>query len=193
MRLEDRGKGPQGPGSRRRAAGRGTRVLRVVVLALALSPVSLASPVAGSERWEALGALPRVALEVVVSPQHADLRDAAARARVTAALARTQPAPTLDPASPDRLRLTIAVRTLSSDDLRGYALPFSQQYGIGPVRLSLERQVTIDGLAAPVPAVVWQSERLATRPMARSASEILGLVDEMMAVFLSDYRRALGQ
>jgi hypothetical protein len=162
-------------------------------LASALALHCVAAPVAAGERWEALGALPRVALDVVVSPQHPDLPDAVVRTRVTPALGRAQPAPAVDPASPDRLRLVITVRVLSSDDLRGYSLPFSQQYGIGPVRLSLERQATVDGLPAPVAAVVWQSERLATGPMSRSAAEILGLVDEMVAVFLADYRRALGQ
>ncbi len=161
--------------------------------ALAIALVLAAAPVLAAERWEALAALSRVAVDVVTSPAHLDLGADAVRVRLEQALRRGQPAPVLDPKSADRLRLTVAVRQFSSDDLRGYHLPFSQLYGIGPVRLVLERPATVAVLPGPVAAVVWQSERLATAPMARSATEILGLVDEMAAVFLEDYRRALGQ
>jgi hypothetical protein len=162
------------------------------VAALATLVVA-ASPLAAGERWEALVALPRVAVDVVVSPAHLDLAPEAVRARLEQALRRGQPAPALDPHGPERLRLTMAVRRMSSDDLRGYHLPFSQTYGIGPVRLALERPATVAGLPGPVPVVVWQSERLATAPATRSAAEILGLVDEVAGVFLEDYGRALGR
>jgi len=184
-------RGSAGP---RAATRRGRALVAIAALAATLLlPAGGQRSAAASDRWESLRALPRVALEVVVSPHHPDLTDGEARARVTEALRRAQPAPALDPASPERLRLTIRVRVLSSDDLRGYPLPFSQQYGIGPVRLALERPATVDGLATPVAATVWQSERLATGPMGRSATEILGLVDEIVGVFLADYRRAIGQ
>lgn len=160
-----------------------------VAVALLLAGTSASA----AERWEALAALPRVAVDVVTSPAHLDLGVDAVRARLEQALRRGQPAPVLDQRSAERLRLTVAVRQMSSDDLRGYHLPFSQLYGIGPVRLVLERPAAVAAMPRPVTAVVWQSERLAMAPMARSPGEILGFVDEMAAVFLEDYRRAHGQ
>jgi hypothetical protein len=40
---------------------------------------------------------------------------------------------------------------------------------------------------------VWQAERQAKGPWRSSASEIAELTDELVAAFLVDYRRALGQ
>jgi hypothetical protein len=98
-------------------------------------------------------------------------------------------APVLDARSADRLRLTEAVRAYSSSELRGFYLPFSGTYGIGPVKLAVERMVTIPGVAAPVKAIVWQTERQARGAWRTSASEILGLVEELAEDFLDDYRR----
>jgi len=82
------------------------------------------------------------------------------------------------------------VRSYSSSELRGFYLPLSQTYGIGPVRLAVERPAAIAGLPAPVPAIVWQAERLAKGPWRASAAEILALTDAVLASFLADYRRA---
>jgi hypothetical protein len=51
--------------------------------------------------------------------------------------------------------------------------------------------VTIPGVAAPVKAIVWQTERQARGAWRTSASEILGLVEELAEDFLEDYRRVL--
>jgi len=168
--------------------------VRVVVRAAALvAAVGLAAVTAAAERWDGLHGLTRVAVEVTFSPNHPDLSADEVKKRVAEALRRTQPAPAVDPASSDRLHLTVAVRSYSSSDLRGYYLPLSQAYGIGPVRLAVERPATIAGLPAPVPAQIWQTERQAKGPWRSSATEILEVTDEVVASFLADYRRALGQ
>ena len=151
------------------------------------------SPGAGAERWEGLQSLPRVAIEITFSPNHPDLTPEELRRRIEETLRRAQPAPLLDQASADRLRLTVSIRSYSTSDLRGFYLPLSQDYGIGPVRLSLERPAAISGLPTPVWATVWQTERQAKGPWRTSATEILELCDEVAASFLTDYRRALGQ
>jgi hypothetical protein len=165
-----------------------------LALPIALMPLlALGEPAPAAERWEALQALPRVTVEITFSPTHPDLTPEQVRPRLEEALRRAPPAPAVDPASADRLRLTISVRSYSTSDLRGFYLPLSQAYGIGPVHLSLERPAVISGLPTPVSATVWQAERQARRPWRSSATEILDLADEVVASFLRDYRRALGQ
>jgi hypothetical protein len=164
----------------------------MMLLALILA-LAAAAPGGAAERWDALQALPRVAVEITFSPNHPDLSTAEVRPHVEEALRRASPAPAIDPASADRLRLIIAVRSFTTSDLRGFYLPLSQAYGIGPVRLVVERPAAVSGLPAPIWATVWQAERQATGPWRQSAGEILKLVDELMGSFLGDYRRALGQ
>jgi hypothetical protein len=167
------------------------RALRSLAAVMLL--VGLGGPAVAGERWDALRSLPRVDLEITFSPNHPELTAEEVRRRLEDALRRMHPAPTVDSTSADRLRLTIAVRSYSSADLRGFYLPLSQAYGIGPVRLSLERPAAVSGLSSPVWAIVWQSERQAKGPWRSSATEILELADEVLASFLADYRRALGQ
>lgn len=169
---------------------RATRRLRPVLLGLSL--LALTSPGVAAERWVGLSAMPRLAIDVAFSPIHPELAADEVRPRIEEALRRGQPGPTLDPSSADRLRLVISVRALSSSELRGYHLPLSQMYGIGPVRLAVERPAFVSGVTAPIPVVVWQTERMAKGPWRASGREILELVDEMIAAFLADYRRAQG-
>ena len=84
---------------------------------------------------------------------------------LAAFVAARGPAVALDAASPDRLRLTVSVRPYSSTALRGFFLPFSGTYAIGPVRLSLERTVALPGRTSDTfTAIVWQREQVvATR------------------------------
>jgi hypothetical protein len=173
----------------RRAARGATRRVAVLAAACAL----IATGAAGGERWDALRALPRVALEITLSPNHPDLSPEDVRKRIEDGLRHAQPAPAVDPGSSDRLHLVVSVRSYSSADLRGYYLPFSQAYGIGPVRLAVERVAVIPGLGTPMAAQVWQAERQAKGPWRASAAEVLELTDEVVASFLADYRRALGQ
>src|SRR5262249_46644798 len=70
-------------------------------------------------------------------------------------------APAPDSKSPDRLRLVIAVREVSGNELRGFYLPMSGTYGIGSVRLTVERQVVVvgergSGAGAPPPPRGWE-------------------------------------
>jgi hypothetical protein len=162
---------------------------------LAAMALGLAAPrpAPAADRWAALQGLSRIAVDITFSPQHVDLAAEEVRPRVEEALRRAQPAPALDPASTDRLRLVVSVRSYSSSDLRGYYLPLSQAYGIGPVRLGVERAAAIPGITGLLPVTVWLTERQAKGPWRSSATEILELVDEVVAAFLADYRRAQGQ
>lgn len=159
---------------------------------LAFGP-AVAAPAAAVERWQGLQSLPSVAVEITVSPNHPDVAVDEVRRRIEEGVKRANPAPVLDIGSADKLHVFIAVRQYSSSDLRGYYLPLSQAYGIGPIRLTIERPAAISGLPTPVWATVWRTERLAKGPWRSSAYEVLELVDEVLTSFLADYRRALGQ
>ena len=156
------------------------------VLAAGLA-VALVTAGAGAQSRVGLQGLRRVALEVTMAPDHPLLDPGALEQRLEDLVLTGAGAPRLDPQSPDRIRLTVAVRQYSGSELRGFYLPFSGFYGIGSVRLSVERLATIPGLAAPIPAVVWQQERQARGPWHRSAAEIMALVEELVSAFVEDY------
>jgi len=162
-------------------------------LSVVLSLVAIAPLARSGERWEGLQGVQRVAVDVTVSPNHPDLVTEEVRRRIEEGLRRSQPAPLVETASADRLHLTVGVRAYSSSELRGFYLPLSQAYGIGPVRLVLERPAQVSGIGAPIAAQVWQAERQAKGMWRNSAAEILELTDEVVAAFLVDYRRALGR
>ena len=174
--------------------GRARAAAASLALAAMIGLAALPARVAvGAERWETLQALPRVAVEVTLSPNHPELLVEDIRRRVEDMVRRGPIAPTVEAGSAERLHLIVAVRVYSSSDLRGYYLPLSQAYGIGPVRLVLERPAQVAGLAAPVVVPVWQAERQAKGPWRTSAAQILELTDEVVAAFLDDYRRAVGR
>jgi hypothetical protein len=81
---------------------------------------------------------------------------------------------------------------VSATELRGFYLPFSGWYGLGSVRLAVERAVTVPGVAGPVRAVVWQAERPVQTSWQRSGAAIVTLVDALAVGFLEDYRRTVG-
>ena len=135
----------------------------------------------------------RVAVDVTVSPNHPDLVVEEVRRRVEDGVRRGQPAPVVETGSAERLHLMVGVRAYSSSELRGFYLPLSQAYGIGPVRLVVERPALVSGLGAPIAVQVWQAERQAKSVWRNSAAEILELTDEVVGAFLMDYRRALGK
>jgi hypothetical protein len=140
-----------------------------------------------------LRALPRVAIELVLTPDLAELEDELEQ-RMERALGEHPAAPTLDGASPHKLRLVATVRALGATELRGFWLPFSGTYAIGDVRLEVERPVTLPAPtpSPPVPAIVWQAERLIARPWRQVGAGVGGAVDELIAAFLEDSRRARG-
>ena len=91
----------------------------------------------------------------------------------------------------DRIRLTISVRPMSATELRGFWLPFSGTYGIGAVRLGVQRMVNAPGEPRSVPAIVWQTERTVGSPWQAVDSQIVRLVDEMVAELLAASRRRM--
>jgi hypothetical protein len=173
----------------------GRRLLAALVAVQSAAPMLLVLPslATGGERWEGLQGLPRLAVDVTVSPNHPDLVVEEMRRRVEDGVRRGQPAPIVDMASAERLHLTVGVRAYSSSELRGFYLPLSQAYGIGPVRLVLERPAQVSGLGAPIAVQVWQAERQAKAAWRNSATEILELTDEVIGAFLIDYQRAQGK
>jgi hypothetical protein len=138
-----------------------------------------------------LGALDRLALEVVVSPDHPGVAAEELAGRLDAALRAGGPALAVDPSSSDTLRLTVSIHRVSATELRGFYLPFSGHYGLGFVRLAVERAVTVPGVAGPVRAIVWEAERPVRVPWHRSGSGVTPLTDALVAEFLEDYRRAI--
>jgi hypothetical protein len=162
------------------------RALLPSLLAALLLAAATETPAAG------LGALPRLALEVSVSPEHPGVAADELAGRLDAALRAGRPAPAVDPGSSDTLRLTVSVHRVSATELRGFYLPFSGFYGLGFVRLAVERAVTVPGVAGPVRAVVWQAERPVRMPWHRSGAGIPPLADALVAEFLEDYRRTTG-
>lgn len=142
-----------------------------------LALVVIAAPAAAG----VLDAVVRIAVSVDMEhPVHGTAADALER-RLAAFLVDLAPAPALDAASPDRLRLTVTVRPHSSSALRGYYLPFSATYAIGTVRLSLERAVHLAGREPrTVAAIVWQRERAIATRWAAAGAAVDGAVAELL-------------
>ena len=151
-----------------------------------------AADAAAAAAWPGLRGLRRVSIEVIFTPDHPQLAPEVVEKRLEDALLASPNAPAPDAKSPDRLRLVVAVREVSGNELRGFYLPMSGTYGIGSVRLTVERQVVVVGergsAGAPIPALVWQVERQARAPWRRSGAEIMGLVDDLVASFVEDLR-----
>jgi hypothetical protein len=100
---------------------------------------------------------------------------------LTTAVQEHRPPPAIDAASSDRLRLTVAVRPRSSSELRGFPLPFSGTYGIGIVRLALERRVLLPGaVPRPAQAIVWQGERLIAARWAATGAAVAAAIGELL-------------
>ena len=165
---------------------------RVLLLPPLIAVLLLAAPAAAQAPAAGLGALPRVALEAVVSPDHPGVAAEDLARRLETALRAGGPAPAVAPGSAGVLRLTVSVSRVSATELRGFYLPFSGWYGLGSVRLAVERTVTVQGVAGPVRAVVWQAERPVQTSWQRSGAAIVTLVEALAAGFLEDYRRAVG-
>jgi len=169
------------------------RLAPVAPLALFLA-LLLGLLAAGAARvdaaWPGLRGVKRVAIEVVFSPDHPQLAPEVMEKRIEDALLASPTAPKPDPRSADRLRLVVAVRQVTSSDLRGYYLPWSGYYGVGTVRLAVERQMVVPGSppAAAIPAIVWQVDRQALGPWRRSRDEIMALIDDLVATLIEDMR-----
>jgi hypothetical protein len=161
-----------------------------------LLAVMLAVAAAGAARvdaaWPGLRGVKRVAVEVLFAPDHPLLAPEVVEKRIEDALLASPIAPRPDPRSTDRLRLVVSVRQVTSNDLRGYYLPMSGSYGIGMVRLAVERQMIVPGSppgsppAPAVSAIVWQVERQALGPWRRSREQIMALIDDLVATLIDD-------
>ena len=103
------------------------------------------------------------------------------RSRLVAALCGGDPAGTIGSDAGTRIRLTVSVRPVSATTLRGFWLPFSGVYGVGTLRLAVERMVSVPGVEHAVPAVVWQAERAVAGPWRNADREIARSLDEMAA------------
>jgi len=171
---------------------RGAGSLRLALL-LAIGLALLLSVVAaGAARvdaaWPGLRGVKRVAVEVIFAPDHPMLAPEVVEKRLEDALLGNAAAPKPDPRSADRLRLVVSVRQVTTNDLRGYYLPMSGAYGVGTVRLAVERQMIVPGAppASAVPAIVWQVERQALGPWRRSREQIMALIDDLVATLIDD-------
>lgn len=179
--------------ARRLAGAARLRLARPAWALAALAPALLCLAVASTsvlaaEPARGLAGLPRVALDIALAPDHPGPVPDELEQRILDALRQSRPAPVVDPASADRLVLVVAVRPVNATELRGFWLPFSGTYGIGIVRLAVERPVTVRGVSGPVAAIVWQAERQAHGPWHRAPTDIGVLLDELLAAFLEDYR-----
>ena len=159
--------------------------------ALALSvALLLAAPFVGRATAEpALAGLTTIGVDVALHPSQESLSSDELKHRIEARLRAAAPGLTLDPASSTRLRLTVLVRPYNATALRGFWLPFSGTYGIGPVRLSVERTATVASVSTPLLVSVWQAERQAAGPWRESPAEIVKLLDQALSDFLDAYRR----
>jgi hypothetical protein len=118
-----------------------------------------------------------VAIEIDHQPRATTADDL--RSRLVAALCGGDAAGTIRSSVADRIRLTVSVRAVSATTLRGFWLPFSGVYGVGTVRLAVERMVTVPGVARAVPAVVWQVERAVAGPWRTTDQDIARSLEEM--------------
>jgi hypothetical protein len=111
-------------------------------------------------------------------------------ARLEDGLRQAEPAMSVHESATDRLRLVVSVRPVSGSTLRGFWLPFSGTYGIGPVMLELERLVSLPGAPRPFPAIAWQGERTAAGPWRTAGAEVMRLTVALIAEWLDARRQA---
>jgi len=155
----------------------------VAALLLAVTSASAAEPARG------LTGLATIGVDVELDPSQTSLSSAQLMRQIDSRLRAAAPALTLDPASMSRLRFSVLVRPYNATALRGFWLPFSGTYGIGPVRLSVERTAMVTGVSSPVLASVWHAERQAAGPWRESPAEIVKLLDATLSEFLDAYQR----
>ncbi|MGH7333699.1 MAG: hypothetical protein ACREKS_13345 [Candidatus Rokuibacteriota bacterium] len=161
-------------------------IAHLLALAIALGPAST-SPAAdapgGLVGLRRVGVL--VDLEHPIDP--VSVEDLVAR--VEEAVRGAEPALAIHEAATDRVRLVVSVGPVSATTLRGFWLPLSGTYGIGSVRLAVERLVTVPGAPRPLAATVWQSERRVAGPWRTIGGETMQVVDELLAELLEARRQ----
>jgi hypothetical protein len=168
------------------------RVGRVACVTLLLATVTCARAQDGAR---GLRGLTRVTIDIALAPDVVDLRDEVEQ-RMEQTLREQLPAPALAREGADKLRLVVTVQAKNASELRGYWLPFSGFYALGYVRLEVERPLPLPGSTAstaPVPAIVWQADRLVAASWRQAETAIVGAVESLLGVFLEDYRRSRGR
>jgi hypothetical protein len=154
-------------------------VRRAVLLAAAFV-VIVAGAVTAEERASLLE-LRAVSVSVEIAYPLRTMTVEGLTAHVVTALRQSEPSLTIREALPDRIQVSVSVRPVSATTLRGFWLPFSGTYGIGAVRLAVERMVNLPGASRPVPALMWHTERVVGGSWHVTDREIARLVDEMIA------------
>ena len=160
---------------------------RAVLLAAALV-VMVAGAVTADER-ASLIQLRQVSLSVEIAYPLPAMTVEDLTAHLVTALRATEPSLVTREGLSDRIRVIVSVRPMSATTLRGFWLPFSGTYGIGAVRLAVERLVNLPGASRPFPAVVWHTERIVGSSWQVTDREIARLMDEMIAEMV-EARRA---
>lgn len=136
--------------------------------------------------------LDRVAIEVQMGQDAADLNLQAEELGILVRTGLRERIPRLavDPSARDRIRLSVQVRLVSSSELRGFYLPFSQDYGIGPVRLEVSREVAIAGVDGILRAPVWHAEQLVMGPSHGTWVDVQEAVTRLLDELARDHQRA---
>lgn len=171
------------------AEGRDRYHLAVIAHLLALAiGIGTASASAAPDSPGGLASLRRVS--VLVDLEHpidpVSVEDLVAR--VEEALRGAEPPVAIHEAATDRIRLIVSVGPVSATTLRGFWLPLSGTYGIGSVRLAVERPVTLPGTPRPLTATVWQTDRRVAGPWRTIGASTMLVVEEVLAE-LVDARR----
>jgi len=148
-----------------------------------LAALAAAAPVSADEPAR-LAQLHRMSLAVEIVYPLPGLAAADLGARVAKALRGTTPPLTIEHGLSDRLRVSVAVRPVNATTLRGFWLPFSGTYGVGAVRLAVQRSVSLSGTAQAFPASVWQTARIVSIAWRETDREVGRLVDEMVEEFV---------
>jgi hypothetical protein len=157
------------------------------LLALAIA-LGMASPSPAADAPGGLVSLRRVSVLVDLEHPIDPVSVEDLLARVEEALRGADPPLAIHEAVTDRIRLIVAVGPVSATTLRGFWLPLSGTYGIGSVRLAVERLVTLPGTPRPLAATVWQTERRVAVPWRTIGQETMHIVGEVLAELL-DARR----
>src|SRR5512145_907251 len=104
-----------------RSVAAGLAAMIIISGGLDMAP-ALPLAAADAAAWPGLKGLRRVAIEVVFTPDHPQLAPEVVEKRLEDALLAHPNAPRPDPKSADRLRLVVAVREVSANELRGLYL-----------------------------------------------------------------------
>lgn len=145
-------------------------------------------PVTADERASLIG-LRHVSLRVEIAHPLPAMTADDLTAHLVVALREADRPLTIQDGVADRIRLTVSVRPMNATTLRGFWLPFSGTYGIGTLRLAVERMVRLPGVPRPDPGIMWQAERTVGGSWRMTDRQIVRLLDEMATELLEARRQ----